>query len=558
MLTFLVNIFRTFTRTERLVFFGTCLTIAVAAGILGVLIFHSATIETPAPSPLYAEGVIGQPIALNPVLSGSNDADRDMTRLIFSDLMSLSESYKTDSDNRTWNIILKDNLRWSDGKPMTTDDVVFTIEAIQNSESRSPLSLSWQGVIVNRISEREIEFTLRTPYVFFHDNLSELFPIPKHIWGQIPIANFRLSQFNLEPVGSGPYKYSSFEKRNDGFITAYHLVTNPYFDQDKPFINEFAVKFYQNQSALIDAFNSRQIDGFGGINPKNINDIKLGNTLLEKTMPRYYAIFLNKNTPGLNDQNVISAMQIAIDKQDIINKVLDGKAIIVNEPILPITEGYDKNADPGNQFSPDNANALLEKSGWKLNDSGVRQKSLPANRQAEKRATSLEFSLIVPEIQLLINTANLIKQDMKNIGITINLTILNPTDIVAEVIKNRDYQMILFGNILKQNPDLFSFWHSSEKFYPGLNLSLYENKKVDTLLETIRKTPNADQRAKYLSSLQQLIAADMPALFLYSPTYLYVTPSHFGGFNAKTISIPSDRFQNVNKWYLATTRVFNK
>lgn len=551
MLTFLVNIFRTFNRTERLVFLGSALVLLVTSGMLGVLLFHSVTVETPAQSPIYTEGVTGQPIAINPILSEGNDADRDLTNLVFSDLMSLSASSKADAENKTWNIILKDNLRWSDGKPLTTDDVIFTIETLQNPESRSPLSLSWQGVIVNRISEREIEFTLRTPYVFFLDNLRELLPIPKHIWGQIPVANFRLSQFNLEPVGNGPYKYSSLEKRDNGFVTAYHLTANPYFAGDKPFINEFTVRFYQNPSELIDAFNTKQIDGFGGINPKNISDIKLGNTLLEKAMPRYYAIFFNKNVPGLNDPNVISAMQMAVNKQDIVDAVLGGKAFVVNEPVLPITEGYDKNSDPGNQFDPEKASALLEKNGWKMNDLGIREKS-------GKQTTSLEFSLVVPQIQNLIDIANIIRQDMKNIGINIDLTILNPNDISEEIIKTRNYQMVLFGNILKQNPDLFSFWHSSEKFYPGLNLSLYENKKVDALLESIRKNPDAGQRAKSLSDMQQLIAADMPALFLYSPTYLYVAPSHFGGFDAKTISVPSDRFQNVNMWYLKTTRVFGK
>ena len=549
MFTFLVNIFRTFTRTERLVFLGSVLVFAVTFGLLSTLIFQSATVETPAQSPIYTEGIVGQPIAINPILSEGNDADRDLTHLLFSDLMSLSASHKTDADNKTWNIILKDNLRWSDGKPLTTDDIIFTIESLQNSESRSPLSLSWQGVIANRISEREIEFTLRTPYVFFLDNLREFLPIPKHIWGQVPVANFRLSQFNLEPVGNGPYKYSSLEKRDDGFITAYHLTTNPYFTQDKPFINEFTVRFYQNHSELIDAFNTKQIDGFGGINPQSIADIKLGNTLLEKTMPRYYAIFFNKNIAGLNDPNVISAMQMAVDKQAIVDSVLAGKAFVVNEPVLPITEGYDKDSDPGNEFDPEKANALLEKGGWKLNDFGIREKS-------GKQPVSLEFSLVVPQVQSLIDIANILKQDMKNIGINMNLTILNPNEISTEVIKTRNYQMILFGNILKMNPDLFSFWHSSEKFYPGLNLSLYENKKVDALLESIRKNPDAEQRAKSLSDMQRLIAADMPALFLYSPTYLYVAPSHFGGFDAKTISVPSDRFVNVNQWYLKTTRVF--
>lgn len=551
MLTFLVNIFRTFDRTERLMFLGSTVVMLVTAGMLSVLLFHSVTVEAPAQSPMYTEGMSGQPIALNPILSEGNDADRDLTRLVFSDLMSLSASVKTDADNKIWNIILKDDLRWSDGKPLTTDDIIFTVETLQNSDVRSPLSLSWQGVIVNRISEREVEFTLRTPYVFFADNLRELMPIPKHIWGQIPAANFRLSQFNLEPVGNGPYKYSSLEKRDNGFVTAYHLVSNPYFSGDKPFINEFTVRFYQNPSELISAFNTKEIDGFGGLNPKNISEIRLGNTLLEKTMPRYYAVFFNKNIPGLNDPNVISAIQMAVNKQEIVDAVLGGKAFVVNEPVLPITEGYDKDSDPGNLFDSVKAGEILEKGGWKMNDLGIREKS-------GKQVATLKFSMVVPQVQTLVDAANILKQDLKNIGININLSVLNPNDISNEIIKTRNYQMILFGNILKQNPDLFSFWHSSEKFYPGLNLSLYENKKVDALLESIRKNPDAEQRAKSLSDMQKLIAADMPALFLYSPTYLYVAPSHFGGFDAKTISVPSDRFQNVNMWYLKTTRVFGK
>ncbi len=551
MLTFLISLFRTLTRTERLVFYGATLVLFVSLGIFSILLFHSVTIEIPAPSPFYTEGIAGQPIAINPILSEGNDADRDLVRLMFSDVMSMTESSKTSSDNRTWNIVLKEGLRWSDGKLLTADDIVFTIDALQNSESRSPLSLSWQGVIANRISEREIEFTLRTPYVFFAENLRELLPIPKHIWGSIPVANFRLSQFNLEPVGNGPYKYSSYKKQNNGFISSYHLTANSYFFGEKPLINDFTVRFYHNPSELIDAFNVRQIDGFGGLNPKNIGDIKLSNTLLEKSMPRYYAVFLNKNTPGLNDQKVINAMLLAVNKQQIIDTVLSGKAFIVNQPILPIMDGYNKDADRNSEFSPDNANSMLDAAGWKLNESGVRQKS-------GKQVIFLEFSLIVPQIQSLIDTANILQQNMKAIGIILNLIVLNPNDIANDIIKTRNYQMVLFGNILKQNPDLFSFWHSSEKFYPGLNLALYENKKVDTLLESIRQNPDTDQRAKSLSSMQQLIAADMPALFLYSPTYLYVAPSHFGGFDEKTISVPADRFSNVNMWYLKTTRSFGK
>ena len=116
--------------------------------------------------------------------------------------------------------------------------------------------------------------------------------------------------------------------------------------------------------------------------------------------------------------------------------------------------------------------------------------------------------------------------------------------------------MIIFGNILRKDPDIFSFWHSSEKFYPGLNLSLYDNKKVDALLESIRKNLDENSRKGQLSQLEKLISDDQPAIFLYSPAYLYVAPKDFGGFEEKTINMPSNRFQNVNQWYLKTTRVF--
>ena len=550
MITLFVNIFRTFNRNERLVFFGLTAVILVSGGMLGMLIFRSATVEAPAASPLYIEGIVGQPVAVNPVLAGANDADRDLIRLLFSDLISLAKEYKPSNDNRTWNIILKDDLRWSDGKPLTADDVVFTLDAIQSSESRSPLSVSWQGVVINRISELEVEFTLRTPYAFFADNLKELIIIPKHIWGAIPSANFRLSEFNLEPVGSGPYSFASFEKRNDGFITAYHFTTNQYFSGEAPFIENFTVKFFQNPSELIASFNSRQIDGFSGLSPKNISGLKLGNTVLEKSMPRYYAIFLNRNIPGLNEKDVVLAMNSAINKKEIIENVFAGKALEVNQPVLPILEGYDKENDPAVEFSAEKSAELLDKAGWKLNGGNIREK------KTGKQTNTLEFSLIVPQSQPLIETADIIQKNLGAIGIKLNLVTLNPTDIANEIIKTRNYQMILFGNILKQNPDLFSFWHSSERFYPGLNLSLYENKKVDGLLEQVRKESDSEKRAKALSQIQQMISADMPAVFLYSPIYLYVAPSHFGGFDEPVISVPSDRFRNVNKWYLETTRVF--
>jgi peptide/nickel transport system substrate-binding protein len=517
-----------------------------------ILIFQTKTIAIPVASNRYYEGIVGQPIAVNPVVFKTNDADRDLVELLFSSLLDLAESYKMDATGQVWNIVLKSDLRWSDSKPLTSDDVIFTIDTIQNLNIRSPLFLMWQGVIADRVSEREIEFTLRTPYAFFLDNLRELKPIPKHIFGIIPAENFHLSNFNLEPVGSGPYKFISLAKKKGGFITEYRLATNEYYALEKPFIKEFIVKFYPNSAELLAAFNLKEIDGFGGLNTKNIEDLRLGHTILEKMIPHYFAIFINKSAdPSLEDDDVIAALTLAVNKQAIIEQVFDKRAIIANLPILPMIEGYDESIDPGNEFSPEKAGDLLDKAGWKLNsETGIREKKI------KKENKPLEYSIIVPQISFLAETIDIIKKDWAEIGVKLNPIILNPADIANEVLKTRNYQMIIFGNVLRNNPDLFSFWHSSESFYPGLNLSLYNNKKVDALLESIRKNFDKKSRKEDLSRLQKLITSDKPAIFLYSPTYLYVGPKDFGGFKEKTLVTPSDRFKNVNKWYLETTRVF--
>lgn len=548
---FIYQIYKNFTAPERRIFW-VALAIFLVSGILwGMLLFYANTAEKPIESSLYQEGIIGQPVAINPVIA-ANDADRDLVKLLFSDLIDLAENYQTSKDGQSWKITLKQNLRWSDGKPLTSDDIIFTIDVIQNSESRSPLFPTWQGVVIDRLSELGVEFTLRNPYAFFLDNLKELKIVPKHIFGLIPPENFRLSGFNLEPVGSGPYKFVSFEKRKDGFISAYHLTRNDYYPLKKPFIKNFDLKFYQNSADLISAFNQRKIDGFGGINPKNTEELKLGHKILEKFIPRYYAVFVNKNAASsLNDKSVMAALNLTADKSKIVNEIFSGKALIVNQPILPPIEGYSSSTDPGNEFSPEKAMELLNKSGWAINkETGVRTKKV--GRQTE----SLDYSVIVPQIPFLTDTVNSLKESWAKIGVNLNPVILHPADITNEVIKTRNYQMIIFGNILKNNPDIFSFWHSSERFYPGLNLALYNSKKADELLESIRKNLNADSRKADLAKLQKIISDDQPAIFLYSPSYLYVSTKNLEGFEENILNTPADRFENVNQWYLDTKRVF--
>lgn len=543
-------VFQSFTKTERALFLGASAVFVVASLFLGSQYLYRNSVTIPIPSEEYIEGIIGQSTFINPVIAGANDVDRDLVELLFSDLLDLADHYKISTDGKTWNIILQNDLAWSDGKPLTSDDIIFTIETIQNIESRSPLFLTWQGVVVNRVSELEIEFNLRTPYAFFLENLKDLKPIPKHIFGAIPAANIRLSNYNLEPVGSGPYAFVAYDKKKDGFITEYRLTANEYYAPDKPFLRNFTVRFFPGTAEIIRAFNNRSINGFGDLNPNNLDALKLSHQIVELSIPRYYAVFLNQNShPALKDIAVRTALNLSAPTRDIIEKIFSNKALIIHQPILPTMEGYNAEADQTKEFSLEQASELLEKEGWKITGDGVRAKKIGG------QTVMLQFDMVIPQIPFLTETAAQLQESWKKIGIIINPIILNPTDITNEVIKTRNYQMLLFGNVLKTNPDLFSFWHSTERFYPGLNLSLYDNKKADALLESIRKNLDDQSRAEELSKLQTLISNDQPAVFLFSPAYLYVAPKSFGGLEKNLIATASERFEHVNQWYVDTERV---
>jgi len=556
---FFYQILKSLTKTEKM-FLYLAIAIFFVSSLLGLSYFiNKNTVSVPVESGAYTEGIVGQPKFINPIISNT-DTDRDLSQIVYSDLTDLMDHYDVDPEGKTWNVFLKSDLLWSDDKPLTSDDVIFTIETIQDPEAHSPLFTTWQGIIANRISELEIEFTLRNQYVFFLDNLKELKIIPKHIFGSIPSSNLKLSNYNLEPVGSGPYKYADYSLRSDGFITQYNFAINPNYAGKKAFIQELSIKFFQGAEELIDSFNSRKIDGFGNLSPKNIEQIKITNKLTELKMPRYYAIFLNQNmNEALKEKTVRQALSIATDKNKIINEVFSGRAEAVNQPITSTIEGY---KDLGSEnFSLEKAAEILEKEGWKINPStqplgeGVNQETGIREKKSGKNTVKLELQLIIPQIQSLTDAADLIKTDWGKIGIKLDLIKLNPADINEDVIKNRNYQMLMFGNILKNNPDIFSFWHSSEKFYPGLNLSLFQNKKTDESIEKIRKEMDTEKRIGEVSSLQEIIKNEQPAIFLFSPYYLYVSIKNLSGLEGRLLVTPSDRFKNINEWYLETSRV---
>ncbi|OGY62457.1 MAG: hypothetical protein A2745_03225 [Candidatus Harrisonbacteria bacterium RIFCSPHIGHO2_01_FULL_44_13] len=547
----LSSVIKSLTKIERYLLIGAAVIFAVSLFFAGINGYYNATAEAPMAGGEYIEGIIGQPIAINPLLAGANDADRDLIELIFSDLLELSENYKISDDKKIWSVELKKGLAWDDGEPLTSDDVIFTIETIQDPEARSPLYATWQGVMAERLGDREIRFTLKNPYAFFADNLKSLKIVPKHIFSNIPTANLRLSNYNLKPVGNGPYKFVKYDKRDDGFITQYHLKLNQNYSGPKPFIAELIIKFFSDYKDVVNVFNKKQVSGLGGLDFNQLKDLQIGHQVLEMNIPRYYAIFFNPNINlALKEKAVREALNYATDKNKIIAAVFDGRALAINGPIIPKIPGFNPTVYQDEVFSLESAQEILESAKWNLNDAGIRIKTIKGAQ------VKLEFDIIVPQIQFLIETVNILKEDWQKIGVKLNPIVLTPADISNEIIKTRNYPMIIFGNILKNNPDVFAFWHSSERFYPGLNLALYENKAVDEILENIKRGFDDDARNKNLTKLQEIIKEDRPAIFLFSPNYIYAVPKDLRGLELKFIGTPANRFDEIAKWHLKTNRVF--
>lgn len=543
----LKKIFRSFDKKERTVFFITLTTLILSSLFAGAGVVAQTTIIAPAEGGQYIEAIIGQPIAINPILSTGNNADEDMVTVLFADLLTLAKSYSTSSDGSVWSVVLQEGLVWSDGQPITSDDVVFTVQTIQDKNAGSLLQNQWKGIIVERRSEREVVFTLKSGYSYFDETLRSLRVAPKHIFGVIPPSNLRLSNYNLEPVSSGPYKFVSYEKEKNGFISSYKLVINPNYPGKKALIEGLTFRFFATYSDAIIAFNQKEINGLGGIESASASEIKIVHNQYNLPINQYYALFFNPTVNvTLQDPTIRRALNLAIDKEKIVKVALGGGGTVSKGPLPPYSASYHAALYESDLFSEAQAESLLEERGWQISEEdGIRTKG----------TDKLIIEITVPDLPFLLQTAKQIKENWEAIGV---LTLINtvPASIIQDQqIASRNYQALLFGNVPLTGEDIYSFWHSSGRFYPGKNLALYDNTKVNRLLEQNQKTFDKEARMQNLLAIQEYIYEDTPAIFLFAPNYIYVSSKTLGGLDETAITGGSDRLSHINTWFLKTDRV---
>ncbi len=560
-------IVRSFSKRERQVF-GAFLGIALISGLAIIsYLNHSFMTEIPLDGGSITEGIVGTPRFINPVLAVS-DADKDLTALTYSGLLrkgengslipDLAKSYDLSPDGLHYTFTLKDGLKWSDGKPLTVDDIVFTINKIQDPTVRSPKASAWNGVSATKIDERTVKLSLKQSYAPFIENTT-VGIVPKHIWENLSAEQWSFSSYNINPVGSGPYQVTKIQQNSSGIPEYYDLVPFKDFALGKPYIENIRLKFYTSDDALVAGYKAGEFGSVGALSPDYASAIKKTGARAEQTpLPRVFSVFMNQtNQPIFTSQQVRQALDIAVDKNKILNDVLHGFATPAVGPIPHGVMGSEQDnllTNPVRSADERIAEArrLLAKDGWTFNEDTQKMEKTSKKKPTE----TLTFSLATSNAPELKAVANLLKNDWEKIGANVELKVYESGDLNQNVIRTRKYDALLFGEIVGTDPDPYAFWHSSQRFDPGLNIALYANITVDKLLEKARETPDQSQRRELYGEFQKEVAGDVPSIFLYSPDFIYVLPKEIEGVVLSGVTISSDRFANIYEWYAQKQNVW--
>ncbi len=552
--------FRSFTKKQLKVFGFFAALLIISTVVMLYKINNHFIVTIPAHGGSLNEGIIGTPRFINPVLAMS-DADKDVTSLVYSGLLKkdmvgnivpdLAESFDISTDGLTYTFIISSKAYFHDGKPVTSDDVVFTIEKIQDDNLKSPKEVNWTGVTIEKENDNTVIFTLKHPFASFLENAT-VGILPSHIWKNIRDDEWTYSDYNAaKAIGSGPFKISSITKNKSGVPSSYDLKSFGKYISGEPYIGSFSLYFYSNEKDLADAIESGQVDQATGLSPERTRILEeSGTTVITAPLPRVFGMFFNQTeAPIFADHKVIAALDKAINKKEIVSEALHGYGEVIDSP-LPSTHQIETGED---NYDPSKALLELKALGWIPNTEGQLIKTDPK----KKTTQTLSFSLATGNTSEFIKACELIKADLEKIGVTVELKKFEIGTLKQSVIRPRKYDALFFGEIINHDSDLFAFWHSSQRNDPGLNIAMYANAKTDKLLEAAEEALDEDDRKNKLADFKNEIKKDSPAIFIYSPLFTYIIPHNDKkGITLPEITSQEDRFTLSPSWFTKEDHVW--
>ena len=506
---------------------------------------------------VYVEGVIGNISTLNPLLAAS-EPEQAVSRLLFSSLYNydvtgalhtdLAESM-TVKDDKVYTIKLR-NAVWHDGKKLTAEDVVYTINLIKNPQVRSPLRVNWLDISARAIDDSTVEFMLPAVYAGFSHALT--FPvIPKHILQTVSPSSMREADFSSNPVGSGPFAVKRVQTSESTSSTdVVRMEPNTKYYGAVSTLSRLELRAYGNESLLVKAVNSGEVSAASGLSLSAADNIKskqysTKHWLLNKGV----YLLMNNRSQTLQDARVRRALRYATDTSSIRATVGDNVARL-DTPILQSQIGQKLPAAP--DYNLDKAKALLKEAGWTYNQGQWKGKD------GRPLAVAVTTSSGRDEYKKIVDV---LKQQWSKLGVDVQLreidTSSTTTSFVQSVLQPRDYDALLYELELGADPDVFAYWHSSQASASGYNFANYSNRTVDNDLVGGRSRTNSALRAaKYIQFVNQWLN-DAPAIGLYQSVGSYVLNNGASIVEPRgSLNTMNDRYADVTTWSTGKASVY--
>lgn len=501
----------------------------------------------------YVEGIEGLFSNASPIFATSS-VDTSVSKLIFSGLLrynengvlvgDLAESWSTDASGMVYTIKLRPNMHWHDGVNVTSADVVYTIQAIQNPDTHSPYNLSWQGVNVTAPDDRTVVMTLPNPLASFNTNLT-IGIVPKHRLSSVPYAQLRSDEFNTRiPVGSGPFVLEGIYSQETGKKVEHQRITfsaDDNYHLGEPKLSRYVIETYPAQSEIISALKGGKINAaaLSSLDDVSQSDILKFNQFNVPLMSGVYLFFNNSRTL-LNDKTIRNALIRSVDTSEL-RAQLNYPTIDVSGPILRAHFAFDP-AHVQTKTNITEAANLFDKAGWtKAEGTFVRQKD----------GKALEFSLLTEDQGDYARLADSLQRQLAEIGVKLTVNIKSGQEF-RQALLAHDYDSLLYGITIGSDPDVFPYWHSTQAVSDRFNLSEYKSSSADEALGSARSRQDQTVRTAKYRTFSDIWRDDVPAVGIYQPRLLFVSNGQLYNFDIKRVASSTDRYANVHQWMYLT------
>lgn len=481
----------------------------------------------------YIEATLGQVKSLNPLFASTN-SEKVLSKLMFSTLstvdysghvgLGLAASIIPDDTGKVWTVTIKDNLKWSDGQPITLDDVLFTVGLIKDPTINTIYDSNFAGVSVERV-ENALVFALPSAYADFDSTLNV--PIlPKHILGETPSGQLMEHNFSTNPVTSGAFSFNAMQSVSTEGERIIYLAANPYYYKSNPMLSSFAIHTYSSLDQIVQAVSSSEVTATAELSA-SYRDQLPSELIYEKQTAVASGVFAFLNTTSglLNNVSVRQAIRQGIDIDEI-RSVLDYE-FPLDYPILE------------SEIELKSYPALPE-----YNLDAAKQKIASAGLSGQTIRLATINTGYFPSL------AEQFQSQLSTLGFEVRVDIYAPSqEFLLNVVQARNYDILLYEVELGADPDPFPYYHSSQAASSGLNLSNYANSLVDDLILGARTSMNPETRAaKYENFLTRWVD-DVPAIGIYQASLVYYFNKNVRTFSEDDrLVYPVDRFGDVEYW----------